>query len=177
MTQSILILDVREDIRSGRQPCGRILETARKVGNGESFKLIAPFEPKPLFELLGREGFTHQAAPLTAGDWEVLFTRKPATASTASTASTPATTEAACGCGCSSTTPGEIVELDARGLEPPQPMVKILEALTELPDQTALHAHTDRRPIHLYAMLEARGFTGQSQEQNDGSFITHIRRC
>jgi uncharacterized protein (DUF2249 family) len=67
------------------------------------------------------------------------------------------------------------VELDARGLEPPQPMVKILEALAALPEGGELRAHTDRRPIHLYSHLEERGFSGDSEEQNDGSFITHIR--
>jgi uncharacterized protein (DUF2249 family) len=66
--------------------------------------------------------------------------------------------------------------VDARGLEPPQPMVKILEVLNTLPDGAELRAQTDRRPMHLYAHLEARGFVGQSEEQNDGSFITHIRR-
>jgi uncharacterized protein (DUF2249 family) len=65
--------------------------------------------------------------------------------------------------------------LDARGLEPPQPLVAILEALGTLPVHAELRAHTDRRPMHLYAQLEARGFTGESQEQSDGSFITHIR--
>ena len=66
--------------------------------------------------------------------------------------------------------------LDARGLAPPQPMVVILEALTDLPEGAALRAHTDRRPMHFYALLEQRGFTGETEEQHDGSFITTIRR-
>ena len=82
-----------------------------------------------------------------------------------------------CGCGCHETSPTEVVEVDVRHLEPPQPMVKILEALLALPENTVLRAHTDRRPMHLYPMLEARGFTGESEEQSDGSFITHIRRA
>jgi hypothetical protein len=55
-------------------------------------------------------------------------------------------------------------------------MVKILEALTTLPQDAALRARTDRRPVHLYPILESRGFRGNSEEQSDGSFITHIRR-
>jgi TusA-related sulfurtransferase len=69
-----------------------------------------------------------------------------------------------------------VVDLDARGLEPPQPMVKILETLATLPESAKLRAQTDRRPIHLYAFLKERGFCGESEEQSDGSFITHIRR-
>jgi TusA-related sulfurtransferase len=71
--------------------------------------------------------------------------------------------------------PVKWVDVDARGLEPPQPMVKILEALGQLPRTAALRAHTDRRPMHLYTMLEQRGYAGQSEAQADGSFITLIR--
>ena len=67
------------------------------------------------------------------------------------------------------------IEVDARGLEPPQPLVTILEALGQLPPGAAIRARTDRRPMHLYAMLESRGFIGQSEAQSDGSFITFIR--
>ncbi len=73
--------------------------------------------------------------------------------------------------------PTEILDVDARGLEPPQPMVQILEALSTLPAHAALRARTDRRPVHLHPLLEARGFKGTSEEQSDGSFVTHIRRA
>ena len=69
-----------------------------------------------------------------------------------------------------------VVEVDARGLEPPQPMVKILEALAALPAGAELRARTDRRPIHLYAQVKERGFAAATEEQSDGSFLTHIRR-
>jgi uncharacterized protein (DUF2249 family) len=69
------------------------------------------------------------------------------------------------------------VMLDARGLEPPQPLVVILEALERLPQGAAMRACTDRRPMHLYALLEQRGFIGETEAQHDGSFITTIRRA
>ena len=69
-----------------------------------------------------------------------------------------------------------IVDVDARGLEPPQPMVRILEALSSLPTDAVLRARTDRRPLHLYPLLEDRGFTAETQAEADGSFATHIRR-
>jgi uncharacterized protein (DUF2249 family) len=72
--------------------------------------------------------------------------------------------------------PANVVEVDARGLEPPQPMVRILEALASLPAGAELRARTDRRPLHLYAQLEQRGFTAETREEHDGSFVTHIRR-
>ena len=53
-------------------------------------------------------------------------------------------------------------------------MVKILETLVALPAGAELRARTDRRPMHLYAQLEERGFAAATEEQPDGSFLTHI---
>jgi TusA-related sulfurtransferase len=69
-----------------------------------------------------------------------------------------------------------LIQLDARGLEPPQPMVKILEAIATLPPDATLAAHTDRQPMLLYPMLEQRGFAYETIKQSDGSHLTHIRR-
>ena len=69
-----------------------------------------------------------------------------------------------------------IIELDARGFEPPQPLTKTLEAVATLSEGDTLRVHTRWRPALLYAQLAERGFTGESQEQSDGSFITHICR-
>lgn len=69
-----------------------------------------------------------------------------------------------------------IIELDARGFEPPQPLLKTLEAITTLPEGASLKLYTRWRPALLYAELEKRGFIGESEDQTDGSCITHIRR-
>ncbi len=71
----------------------------------------------------------------------------------------------------------KIIELDARSFEPPQPLLKTLEAVATLPADATLKVHTRWRPALLYAELEKRGFIGESQEQSDGSCITHIRRA
>lgn len=68
------------------------------------------------------------------------------------------------------------IELDARSFEPPQPLMKTLEAVATLPAGATLRVHTRWRPALLYAQLEERGFIGESEEQSDGSFITQIRQ-
>ena len=70
-----------------------------------------------------------------------------------------------------------VVELDARGLEPPQPLIRILEALEALPPDAELVARTDRRPLHLIAMLNDRGFGGQTNEaeEPESGYVTVIR--
>lgn len=166
-------LDVREDLRRGLAPFDKIMAAAAKVAAGETLVLVAPFEPLPLFKVLEQQGFTHAAQQTRDGDWEVRFTRsgrvQPKIASSIISKSAP--------CRDASSVQVEAIELDARGLQPPQPLVTILEALATLPGNAELHARTDRRPMHLYAELETRGFTGDTQEQEDGSFITHIRRA
>lgn len=70
-----------------------------------------------------------------------------------------------------------ILELDARSFEPPQPLLKTLEVVATLPTGVTLKVHTRWRPALLYAELEKRGFIGESEEQSDGSCITHIRHA
>jgi uncharacterized protein (DUF2249 family) len=170
MSKQEILLDVREEIRQGSKPCGLITRAVETLQPGQSLRLIAPFEPVPLFDLLGSQGYGHQATALPGGDWEVLFSRDLAVE-----AAKPRQAEHA-GCGCSRSTEEEVMDVDARGLEPPQPMVKILEALVRLPVGAELRARTDRRPVHLLPQLDLRGFKGESSEQPDGSFITLVAR-
>ena len=73
----------------------------------------------------------------------------------------------------------QVLQLDARGLEPPQPMVRILEALEVLPASAELHARTDRNPVHLHPFLAERGFLGNSTAapNHEQGFVTIIRRA
>jgi uncharacterized protein (DUF2249 family) len=174
MTKTTVKLDVREDIRNGREPFGKIMQTVARLKDNEQLLLVAPFEPAPLYAMLAQQGFSHQSKPTATGDWEILFTRgagDPASPSAAPTPSQPPHASKSRSC-----SGPPVLEVDARGLEPPQPLVKILEALASLPADAQLCARTDRRPMHLYAQLEERGFAGETQEQKDGSFVTHVRR-
>lgn len=170
MNQKPIILDVREDLRHGREPFSRIMSTVAALQPGESLQLLAPFEPVPLIAALSRQGFDHQSTRQIPGDWSVLFTRgADAIAPFVPPASLP------CQVIRRPLDEGEIVEVDARGLEPPQPMIAILEALGSLPEGAALRARTDRKPMHLYAQLAERGFSADTEELPDGSHVTLIR--
>ncbi len=174
MSQSTVTLDVREDIRNGREPFGRIMQTVAALKPHEQLLLIAPFEPAPLYAVLAQQGFSHQSTPTAHGDWEVLFIRGAVNPANARTVSAPPPSPH--GAKPRSCTGTPVLEVDARGLEPPQPLVKILEALATLPEGARLRARTDRRPMHLYAQLEDRGFVGETEEQPDGTFITNVHR-
>jgi uncharacterized protein (DUF2249 family) len=71
---------------------------------------------------------------------------------------------------------GAVRELDMRGLEPPEPLIRILEALEALPAGAMLRARTDREPCHLFGEAESRGFHHECSQQPDGSWITTLAR-
>ncbi len=66
--------------------------------------------------------------------------------------------------------------MDVRGQEPPQPMMNIFAELEKLPPGGILRALTDRKPVHMLAELNARGFDHESTEQSDGSWVNVIQR-
>jgi uncharacterized protein (DUF2249 family) len=174
MSKKVVTVDVREDIQRGQEPFSKIMAAASRLKQDEELLLIAPFEPVPLYGVLGQRGFTHQTTPTSEGAWEILFSRGTEAAVGSRPAAPPtAASKSSSNAACSGT---PVVSVDTRGLEPPEPLVRILEALTTLPEGARLRAHTDRRPMHLYAQLEERGFSGVTEEQADGSFITHVHR-
>ena len=136
---------------------------------GQDFRLLAPFKTLPLFNLLARMGFSHFVQPLEGGEWEVIFSQK----ENLESLETGPENQTKNSRGTASMKP---LIVDARGLEPPQPLVTILEALAILPERATLHALTDRRPMPPHLQLTERGFTGESEEQPDGNFITYIHR-
>jgi tRNA 2-thiouridine synthesizing protein A len=71
---------------------------------------------------------------------------------------------------------GDPVQLDVRGLEPPQPMVRVLEALDRLAPGAELEVHHDRRPLLLYPQLDARGYAHATDEPEPGLVRIRIRR-
>ena len=67
--------------------------------------------------------------------------------------------------------------IDVRGLEPPQPMVRVLDALDELGPASRLVVLHDRRPVFLYPQLDDRGFVHETDEPEPGVVRIVIRRA
>lgn len=66
--------------------------------------------------------------------------------------------------------------LDNRGLEPPQPMMRTLEALEGLQPGDTLSIINDRRPMFLYEQLEEKGYKYVTTPNEDGSFTIEITK-
>lgn len=67
--------------------------------------------------------------------------------------------------------------LDNRGLEPPEPLLRVLTAIEALPAEAELQVLGDRAPVFLYPILEERGFTHETSPNPAGGVIIRIRRC
>lgn len=148
-------LDVRPLIARGEEPFSMISGAARRIPVGEALSLRTPFDPVPLRDALGKQGF--EAFTSGAGDdWITIFRRvremgkqdspKPAAAPSSNA---PVTAE---------------ISIDVSELIPPEPMMKILGALEELPDGGQLTVHHVRRPMHLYPRLDEMGYAHTTTE-------------
>jgi hypothetical protein len=66
--------------------------------------------------------------------------------------------------------------LDLRGLQPPEPIVRIFEALERSP-RTPLRAILPHEPVPLYGLLRERGFSYSGSPRPDGGFEVLIERA
>ena len=59
------------------------------------------------------------------------------------------------------------IELDVCGLEPPEPMERVLEAISTLERGQAIRMVIDREPRPFYPILQRNGFTHQTTLRPD----------
>ena len=124
--------------------------------------LRAPFEPVALYGVLGTRGFAHWSERIAEGDWMIWFhpVDGPSTAAPAAARTAGAPT----------------LHIDVRGLDPPEPMMRVLEAVDRLPAGQTLEVLHERRPIFLYPQLDDRGFVHETDEPEPGTVRIVIRR-
>ncbi|HTJ77852.1 MAG TPA: DUF2249 domain-containing protein [Rariglobus sp.] len=153
-----------------RQKHALIFERWKLLPVGEYFVLINDHDPVPLYYQFAAQfpdAFTWEYLKSGPEEFHVKITR--ISVSPAAPAITPPTKPVSSGSSVD-------VEIDARGLEPPEPMTRILAAVENLKPGATLRAHTDRRPLHLHAELQTRGLHFTSQELVDGSCLTTLSR-
>jgi uncharacterized protein (DUF2249 family) len=163
-------------------PCrikhGQILQRWADLPVGGYFVLVNDHDPVPLYhqfaaefpgaftwdyEVSGPDVFEVRIGKVRAVDAAV-FSRQSVKATCGERAQTAAST-------------GTVADVDARGMEPPEPLIRILLALESLPAGQQLRALTDREPCHLFREAAQRGFRHQSNEQPDGSWVTLLQRA
>jgi uncharacterized protein (DUF2249 family) len=162
-------------------PCrikhGQIFQRWLDLPVGGHFVLLNDHDPVPLYYQFSAEfdgAFEWQYLERGPEDFRVKITKL------AAVDQRPPVMPAACGSPAPAvvaTANGSRHHVDARGLEPPEPLIRILAALESLPAGATLQAHTDREPCHLFGEATQRGFRHASNAQPDGSWITDLERA
>lgn len=158
-------VDARPLQREGVEPFSAIMAAARQVERGQVLRLLNTFEPVPLYDVLGQRGFEHWAREIDGGDWEILFFHSGQVARPSGRPRPAPPTPPSEG-GWES--PTATITIDVSELVPPEPMIRILEALEELPDGGSLLVHHVRRPMHLYPRLDELGYAHQTRDLAPG---------
>ena len=156
------LLDVRPILAKGGDPFRLIMQTVGALGADEALHLLVGFEPTPLYAVmrgLGRAAHTEQED----GTYHVWFYRD----GKAAPGAAPAAREERAALQAP-------VELDVRGLEPPQPMIRILEKLVDLGPGAQLLVRHHREPVLLYEKLALRGYAARCDKRGEGDYLVHI---
>ena len=69
------------------------------------------------------------------------------------------------------------IELDVRGLEPPEPLERILTLLDALGADDCLRVKIDRRPVPLFRILERNGYAHLEEPGADALLEITIRKA
>ena len=68
-----------------------------------------------------------------------------------------------------------LIELDVRGLDPPEPMVRVLSTLEALAPGQALLLKIDCRPLPLYRILDRDGYVYEERPGSESLLEITIR--
>lgn len=169
----VVELDVRPDLRAGREPFGRIMATVQALRDGEELLLRATFEPVPLFHVLMEQGFRHEATEHGPQDWSVRFW-KPQEKSASQgpdvpAVSTPSTQPM-------STSSAPVAELDVRVIPPRDKHPTIFRTLEALKPGEALLLLNDHDPRPLrYQLMAERPDSFEWTYQDEGPEVWRVR--
>jgi uncharacterized protein (DUF2249 family) len=169
---NVIEIDVREDLRAGREPFSRIMSAIGSLDAGDILHLRAIFEPVPLVTVLGKRGFAHESRAHAVDDWSVWFWRPDRCGAVSPEASAVPAFENDVPADDACTT-----YLDVRRSNPPEPMMRTLRALEELPTGRTLVQINDRVPQFLFPVLAERGFAWEIDDARADRVLVRIRHA
>ncbi len=162
--EKIVDLDVRPELDAGRDPFNLIIKTLGSMSDDQVLHLIIVFEPVPLYTVLKMKGYDHSTEQAD-GLWHIYFYKgETGVPAVNKTGQMEADSEP------------KTIEIDVRGLEPPEPMVKIIELLPQVGINTTLLVHHHREPLMLYDKLDHLGFKASAEKVNEGYFKVRITK-
>ncbi len=157
----VVELDVRPVIASGSDPLKLILKSSKSLKDDECLKIINTFEPVPLINLLGKQGFRSWSE---RAEKELVYTWFVKDEVNHVIPKPPAAKDDLMFDGSEFERmldffgPERTRAIDVTGLEMPQPMISILEHLSRLGEDEALFVYHKKLPVYLLPELKERGF-------------------
>ena len=158
-SESIITLDVRPILDSGKDPLKDILAKIKELKTGDILLIINSFEPFPLYTLLEKKGFQHRTEKEN-DIYRIYFYRIED-----SQGSLPAVNAEL-----SEDDFENIINLDVHELQPPEPMMKILENLHRVDEKSVMLVYHHREPNLLYPKLEERGYQAACHKLGEDNY-------
>jgi uncharacterized protein (DUF2249 family) len=145
-----LFLDIRPLTAKGLDPIQMVIRSTTELKPGQYLHLLLNEQPEIYLcalDRLGYEGFTE----IKNGVWNAYFRKEKVSF------------------------PGPcVVELDVRGLEPPLPLLKVLESLPSVSEGGVLKVFYPNCPDSLADKLRARGFEVEWEEAEGASYVMQV---
>ncbi len=166
--EDIVKLDVRDMLKNGEEPFGRIMDVVKGLRENQVFLLEVLFEPGPLYDVMEKRGFASYTEKVSDDHYRVYFYRKEKIDEVQSSKQVEPEKR--------KRREGNRIILNVKGLEPPQPMELVLTTLQELEEEDELVVEHERTPVFLLPRLEERGFKYEIQEKGQGEVTIIIKK-
>ena len=155
-------LDVRELVLRGQEPLPVILELADALEPGRVLHIRSPFQPTPLYGVLGSRGFDHKFARFADDDWSSWFWRADHPPRPAPEIVSP-----------HQPPPDGVTDL--RWLAAPEPLLWILK-WTSAPSAPALRVMLPFFPAPLPLLLDDSGWGVRLESEREDGVVVVIER-
>ncbi|HUH50746.1 MAG TPA: DUF2249 domain-containing protein [Flavobacterium sp.] len=167
----LITFDVRQMLSEGNDPLKDIQQKIKELKQGQVLNIINTFEPVPLIKLLEKQGFEVFVNQLEPTYYETFFYKKDSNSRadfTTDTGTADDWDEILV------QFDGNMQEVDVRAMEMPMPMMTILGALKDLPEDKILYVHHKKIPIFLLTELKDRGFDYRIKDVKEGEVFLLI---
>jgi len=159
-------MDVRPLLSCGIDPLEQILARVGNLPDDAILQIDAPFDPLPLRRLMADRGYDSDPVQLSADHWQVSFRQQDGVKlpDFPDLPDFPVTRQ------------GGILEMDLRGLAPPNPMIAVLKLIESGRAGDGFTVWLDRDPIYLHPELAERHWYGEIVENTGEGVRVRISR-
>ncbi len=162
----IITLDVRPTIESGADPFSDIMANIKTLKQDQILKIVNVFEPIPIMNVLEKQGYKSFTDKMSSNEFHTYFKltgkkSQPESFKIGLPVLNEMETKMV-------DFGSNIIEIDVRQLEMPEPMMKILETLTILPENHGLFVHHKKVPQFLLPELKTRNYQWLSKDIEEG---------